>query len=120
MLKESILFVASTGVLIYMLVPSNEPPAEPAAPMEERTAKPPAQTSDDGWGYDEEDEADENFTFGEPMMDPDVGNDKTPAAREDRSASSNSAASADRPDKPTSIYNPIVVKPRHMPSTEDQ
>lgn len=69
MLKESILLVASTGLVIYLITPSEEPPkAEPVAAEVQEMIQPVAQISDDSWEADESEEADdENFVFGEPM-----------------------------------------------------
>ena len=54
MVKESILFVASTALLIYFMTPSEEPP-ETAVAAEEpsKPVSATVQDSDDGWGYDE-------------------------------------------------------------------
>ena len=69
MLKESLIFVLSTGVLIYLIAPSAEPvKPQPVVEEAEETAPPPApvQSPEDAWDYDAEDESD-SFTFGEPM-----------------------------------------------------
>jgi len=69
MLKESLLLVASTGVLIYFVTPSEEPPQ--VQPVVEEApaiiqAEPPEP--EDSWEADDsEDGGDENFVFGEPM-----------------------------------------------------
>ncbi|MFK7843443.1 MAG: hypothetical protein AB8B54_14345, partial [Sphingorhabdus sp.] len=71
MLKESILFVASTGLLIYFVTPSDEPPKPETVKAElEEPSKPATQSPDNAWDYDgedEEDEEEESYTFGEPM-----------------------------------------------------
>ncbi|NCN83996.1 MAG: hypothetical protein GW808_14940 [Sphingomonadales bacterium] len=127
MLKESILLVASTGVLIYLIAPSNAPPKpEPAKVEAPKAVKPLMQPSDDGWDYDDGDSevGDEEFTFGEPMTFVDGGNeqaspDQSPSNGQGQSGSSGSFASSGnapsrgnrRPGAPGSLQNPIVMNP---------
>ncbi|CAO1653361.1 hypothetical protein [Parasphingorhabdus sp. NYA22] len=70
MLKESILLVASTGLVIYFITPSEEPkPVEPVPVEVQEMVQPVAPVSDDGWeNEDSETTDDENFVFGEPMV----------------------------------------------------
>ncbi|MEH6661097.1 MAG: hypothetical protein V7679_05545 [Parasphingorhabdus sp.] len=70
MLKESILLVASTGLVIYFITPSEEPkPVEPVQAEVQEVVQPVAPVSDDSWEDDETEESDdENFVFGEPMV----------------------------------------------------
>ncbi|WP_339690871.1 hypothetical protein [uncultured Parasphingorhabdus sp.] len=75
MLKESLIFVLSTGVLIYLIAPSAEPEKpQPVVEEAKPVAPPPApvQSPDDAWDYDDEEE-DESFTFGEPLTHLDDG-----------------------------------------------
>lgn len=125
MLKESILLVAATGVLIYLIAPSDAPPKpEPATVEAPKAAKPVMQPSDDGWDYDDGDSdvGDEEFTFGEPMTFVDGGNeqaspDQSPSNGQGQSGSSRSFASSGnapsrgsrRPGAPGSLENPIVL-----------
>jgi hypothetical protein len=126
MLKESILFVASTGVLIYLLAPSSEPPeAESLEQTEPITATSSVQNSNDGWDSDssgddgwgdEDDMVDENFVFGEPMtvLDSDNG-DRDKAKNSSRSQPSAKSAGSG---EPGSIYNPITATPKDLPDPE--
>jgi hypothetical protein len=139
MLKESILFVVATGALIYFVSPSDEPAnAERLKEQVQKTVKPAVQASDDGWGDDEnEEEGGENFTFGEPMTDPDSEiddkpqNEDKPSDRQEQSENSGSkntgttsrrnARSANAPGsgKLGSIDNPIIFKTNNPPDPED-
>lgn len=68
MVKESILFVAGTSLLVFLIMPAQQP-AEVAAVSEE-TVAPVAQTkkpSNTGWDYEESDSEEEPFIFGEPI-----------------------------------------------------
>ena len=138
MLKESILFVASTGLLIYFIAPSDEP-AAPVKQQVQQPAKPAVETPDDGWGYEDEGDgeeeayADDNFTFGEPMtlVDDDSAGDsqaeddpsdrpEQPDNSRTRSKSSGTSAAirsavrvspnSPRAGEPGSPENPIVFK----------
>lgn len=128
MLKESILFVASTGLLIYFLTPSDKAPETALAPAQmQETVKPAAQAPDDAWGYEEEAD-DENFVFGEPMTLLDDEDSEKPQEDEDRSRRTEQAdnsgsrnspaarkAAAPSPNSPRSgelgsLDNPIVFK----------
>ena len=93
-------------------------------------AKPATQTSDDGWGYDDEEEEteDESFVFGEPMTLLDDQNDEKSsdedggANRQEQADNSGSASTAapkvatrpspnsPRPGALGSLENPIVFK----------
>ncbi|GAB5488495.1 MAG: hypothetical protein Pars2KO_20650 [Parasphingorhabdus sp.] len=70
MMKEALLFVASTGVLIYFLSPvSQEEKAIPEKIEEPERVPKPTQSVDDSWGYeDEDDTTDEDFVFGQPIV----------------------------------------------------
>lgn len=129
MLKESILFVASTGLLIYFIAPSDEPAKPEAVGQEEQKMVTPAvQTADDGWGYDDDDGDGESFVFGEPVTEQD-GDDDDQSRDEDDSSDrqrqsdntgsktsyftdNRTMASADSPGsgQKGSIDNPIIFK----------
>ena len=131
MIKESILFVAATGVLIYFVTPSDEAPEAGAIP--EDTQKPvirAPQSADDGWDYDDEEEEDgESFVFGEPLTnldgddDNDSSEDEEAEDRSDRREQTDSrktatkpatrnrqkfSANSPMPSEPGGIDNPIV------------
>lgn len=131
MLKESLIFVLSTGVLIYLIAPSAEPEKpQPVVEEPKPTAPPPApvQSPDDAWGYDDEEES-ETFTFGEPMthLDDGIGDEADeedsgsgrPASWGDspsgnRSFASNgdmAPANGPKPGEKGSRENPIEAKP---------
>ena len=131
MLKESILFVASTGLLIYFIAPSDAPPADqPVKEQVQEPVKPAVQASDDGWDNedDEDEDSEESFVFGDPMTVLDDENDSESVDEELRSARQEQAdnsgarnsASASRTPKPSpnsprsgepgSLENPIVFK----------
>ena len=131
MLKESILFVASTGLLIYFIAPSDKASeAEPVPAEVQKPAKTAVMSPDDAWGDDDEDDyaSSEGFVFGEPMPFLDDDKEKKPsdeeavASRPEQSDSSGSrdsapARAAARPSpnsprsgEPGSLENPIVVK----------
>ena len=143
MLKESILFVASTGLLIYFVTPSGEP-AKPEAVREEvqKAVPSPPKPADNAWDYDDEEEGDEeSFTFGEPSInlnsDYDDSDDDAPvdeddasqratrsedsasqtqsAGRSNRSSFANSPASSEL----GSIDNPIILESRNPPDPAD-
>jgi len=125
MLKESILLVASTGVLIYLIAPSDAPPKpEPAKVEVPKAVGPVMQPSNDSWDYDDGDseDGDDGFTFGEPMTFVDGDNDQSSAdqsSSNDQAQSGNSgsfarsrkapSAGSPRPGKPGSLENPIVL-----------
>jgi len=137
MLKESILFVASTGLLIYFISPSDEPhKAEPVKEQVQKQAKPLAPASDDGWGDDEDEyDSEGSFTFGEPMTDPDDDEDEQALDEDDRSdrqeqadnqESKSTARGKNRSSgrspgsgEPGSIDNPIVFKTNNPENPED-
>ena len=131
MIKESILFVAATGVLIYFVTPSDEAPD--ADGISEDTQKPvilTTQTSDNGWDYDDKEEEDEaSFVFGEPLTnldsddDNDSSEDEEEEDRSDRREQTDSretatkpatrsrqkySANSPMPSEPGGIDNPIV------------
>ncbi len=130
MIKESILFVASTGLLIYFLTPPDEPVKPEAVEQEsQKKATPVVRTADDKWGYEDETEADDQaFAFGEPMTDLDRDENVQSRDEEDSSdrqeqsgntraktpsfTSNRKPASADSPVSGAkgSIDNPIVFK----------
>ncbi len=125
MLKESILLVASTGVLIYLIAPSDAPPEpEPVKVEVPKAVERVMLPSDDGWDYDDGDgeDSDDDFTFGEPMTFLDSDNDQTSTDQsssngQGQSGNSGSiarsrkapSAGSPRPGKPGSLENPIVL-----------
>ncbi|AMO71943.1 hypothetical protein [Sphingorhabdus sp. M41] len=131
MIKETLLFVAASGMLIYFISPSDEPPE--VQPVEIEVQKPvesSVQTSDDNWDYDEGDEAegDDDFVFGDPMIslddnDGEISSDdvNAPYGQQQSGSKANSggafagnrepATSANpRPGERGSIENPIEFK----------
>ncbi|MGB5724520.1 MAG: hypothetical protein WBM39_08885 [Parasphingorhabdus sp.] len=103
MIKESILFVAATGVLIYFVTPSDDP-VETGA-VSEDAQKPVTrapQTSDDGWGYEDEEEEEESFVFGEPINDAADDDDDNSSDEEDDSERREQAESRETAPKPVS------------------
>ncbi|WP_417622168.1 hypothetical protein [Parasphingorhabdus sp.] len=130
MLKESILFIAATGALIYFITPSDEPAKpEPAKQVVQKSAPSFAEPSEDSWGGSVEEEEDyESFTFGEPMTDPDEDETETSDDGEDtdrpaqsdnsganpapasRSSRSNNFPNSPASGKPGSLDNPIIFK----------
>lgn len=130
MIKESIFFVASTGLLIYLVSPEQEPPkTEVAADVAEKPDVVISPAPDDGWGYDDSSAEDTGFVFGEPLTltgegygdseatgEDEDGNDRTAAAFDVRGRTG-SATSADRqlsanspgPDERGGMNNPIVL-----------
>ena len=129
MVKESIMFVAATGLLIYFMTPSDDPAKPEAAALEgQKTVTPAAQSADDIWGYDDEDDNDESFTFGEPITDLAGDGDEKSQEEDDSSnrqrqsetteskttsfSSSRKTASANSPGSGQigSINNPIILK----------
>lgn len=131
MIKEAILFVAASGLLIYFISPSDElPEVQPVKEEVQKTVKASAQTSNDSWDYDEDDEegGDDNFTFGDPTTDLD-GNDGEISSDEvndpygqqqsgskgtrGRAFASNrepATSNSPRPGEKGSIENPIELK----------
>lgn len=83
MLKESLTFAVSIGFLIYFVAPTGDdkPPVDPVP--ETAVAKPVLLAEDeeeeDTWGYEDADEEDEEFNFGESL----VGGDMEDFAFED-------------------------------------
>jgi hypothetical protein len=135
MLKESILLVASTGVLIYLVSPSGEPPKpEPVKEEVQKIVASPAPASDDSWEYSDEDMEtdDDNFTFGEPMtfLDNDENepsSDQPPSVAPASAGSRSFADSAPspsggspRPGAPGSRENPIALAPNGRTSANDR
>ena len=104
MVKESVLFVASTALLVYFVTPVDEPPeVEPAV---EEVKNPVADVSaapDDGWDYDDESTDDGTFVFGEPLVYSDGGDEAGAAIDEEEAGAdrSQSAAKAPRLAAPT-------------------
>lgn len=139
MIKESILFVASTGLLIYFIAPSDKAPEKKPVQAEvQEPVNPAANSSDDGWGYDDgEGDAEESFTFGEPMtlLDDEGAGDPVdedpPAKRQEQADSGGSSASrsarvqarpspnSPRRGEPGSLENPIVFKTNNPPNPTD-
>tara|TARA_R110000824_G_scaffold199461_3_gene383397 strand:- start:1850 stop:2272 length:423 start_codon:yes stop_codon:yes gene_type:complete len=139
MVKESILFVVSTGLLIYFVTPSDKPAIADAAP--EETQKSSTQTtasSDDGWGDDETDVEEETFVFGEPLTHlDDEDDDESPVDEEKVStgrpeqtetkprpshpASSSQKASGNSPEpnQEGGVNNPIIFKTNNPPDPVD-
>ena len=137
MVKESILFVVSTGLLIYFVTPSDEPTKADVAPDETQqqvaTKSPPA---DDGWGDDESEEDYESFTFGEPLTVSDDDSDEpvdeeqssnreeqpdsgAKQAAPDTGSRKNAAVSSPGSSEKGSIDNPIILKTNNPPDPED-
>ena len=115
MLKESLIFVLSTGVLIYFIAPSAEPEKPQTVVEEAKPAAPspaPVQSPDDAWDYDDEDEG-ETFTFGEPMTNPDenIGDNST----EEDSGSGRPASWGDSPSGNGSLANNGQMGPKSGP-----
>lgn len=74
MMKEAALFTVSSGVLIYFLSPVSEEPVTVPEKVEQEVKRAPSQSPpvDDSWGYEDEDEyEDEEFVFGEPLVSDD-------------------------------------------------
>ncbi len=66
MIKQAILFVVSTGTLIYFIAPvDDEKAAEPVAEETSKTKSAAKANTSDQWGYD--DEGSDEFVFGEPL-----------------------------------------------------
>ncbi|ATW04547.1 hypothetical protein [Sphingorhabdus sp. YGSMI21] len=125
MLKESILLVASTGLLIYFITPKEEPPkTAPVAAEVQEMAPPVAPVSDDSWEEDDSEDSDyENFVFGEPMTvagsegdDPwdedhnpslQYQADKSPSKSRSSVGEAPPLAGSPRPGEPGSQQNPI-------------
>ncbi len=63
MLKEAGLFVVSAGLLVYLVSPSEEEPKPVVAEATKKANTTPTQEADD-W----DDEEDEDFVFGEPLV----------------------------------------------------
>ncbi|MEO9601063.1 hypothetical protein [Parasphingorhabdus sp.] len=134
MIKESVLFVASTGMLIYFLSPSGETPTPETIKAEtQKKAVVAADVADDSWGEEEEEEEEENyedFTFGQPITDSYDSEDDDEAWDEEESSYSEDAETANRapsqrptasrqktassnspaPDDVGGINNPIIFK----------
>lgn len=131
MLKESILFVASTGLLIYFVTPSEEPAQPETIKAEvEEPSKPVAQSPDNAWGYeDEDDEEDEeqSHTFGEPMTgmdDDDDSNQDEDSKDEDVSSDrqddwSNAGSTTTSYTKTSKVASPDSPKPGDLGSLEN-
>ena len=127
MLKESILLVASTGMLVYVFAPSEPAPApEPAEVEVQKKVEPLVPPSDESW--DNEDAGDKDFTFGEPVpfedgeADPIQPGQLQPAgpapAAKSRSfsgGSNNPVARSRPPGSPGSIENPFAAPPTEPP-----
>tara|TARA_R110001606_G_scaffold66778_11_gene153343 strand:+ start:1418 stop:1840 length:423 start_codon:yes stop_codon:yes gene_type:complete len=139
MLKESIVFVISTGALIYFISPSDEPAKpEPIKEEVQETVTPATEAPDNAWGYDDETDADgESFTFGDPMtnLDDDVAkpsvDEDDNSGRQEQSSSTQSNSRSSASDSRTvsaaspatsekgSVDNPIVFKTNNPPDPED-
>lgn len=93
MIKESILLVAATSLLVYIVMPAEEPVAAEAAPQEMPTPvveepvaispKPPEHA----WGYDESGNDGQSFVFGEPVTAFESGDTSKPSETETASNS---------------------------------
>lgn len=70
MMKEVALFAVSSSVLFYFLSPVSEDPEAVPEEIIEQVAQSPAprQSVDDSWGYEDEEDAEEEFVFGEPLV----------------------------------------------------
>ncbi|WP_108809627.1 hypothetical protein [Sphingorhabdus sp. Alg231-15] len=67
MIKKAILFVVSTGTLIYFITPVDDEKAAEPIPEETSTTKPAVDAdASDQWSYDDDEGSDE-FVFGEPL-----------------------------------------------------
>jgi len=139
MIKEAILFVASTGLLLYFIAPSDKAPeAEAVKEQVQKPVKRNVPPADDGWGDDDDEaESDESFTFGEPMtlLDDESADDSVdeeqPADSQEQADNSDSGSSASarakaryapdspRSGKPGSLENPIVFKTNNPPNPSD-
>jgi len=136
MMKEVALFTVSSSILFYFLSPvSEEPEAIPEDIIEEVTQSPaPRQSVDDSWGYEDEEDIEEEFVFGEPIVsdnDEDYEEDSDQGADEtaDFAQTSNNVASLSKvaqtaksgnahPDSPQgsergSRENPIVFETKN-------
>jgi hypothetical protein len=144
MIKESILFVASTGLLLYFIAPADKAPeAEAVKEQVQKPVKRSVKPADDGWGYDEDEgDGEESFTFGEPMtlLDDDSADDsveeegtaggqeqtansvppssRSPSSERDR-AKARYAPGSPRSGEPGSLENPIVFKTNNPPNPAD-
>ena len=121
MIKEAILFVVATGVLIYFVTPSDEPPETGA--VSEDTQKPvirTPKTTDDGWGYDDEEEDDdgESFVFGEPLtnLDGDYGDKSSDDELEKSSDNRDQTETRETPTKPVTKSRQKFSANSPMPS----
>ena len=130
MLKESVLFVGATGLLIFFMTPTDKSAeVKPVDEQVQKTAAPPTPSPDDAWSYDDEGEEDDtDFVFGEPMTGSDsepsepAQDEEKPSAREEQSASNKSSdagyASTRNPPAQNgpssgslgSVDNPITLK----------
>ncbi|MEH6790743.1 hypothetical protein [Parasphingorhabdus sp.] len=117
MLKESILFVAGTGLMVYFLAPTATPPEEKPVSEAVQQPLPTVQESpDDAWGYDEEESGADSFTFGDPMVELNGAEPKPnrpePAQRSEPEPTPSGSTKAG------SIYNPITKAPKDRPDPE--
>ncbi len=138
MIKESVLFIVSTGALIYFITPASDS-GEADAPTEvvREAPKAIAQPSAESWGEDDGEEEYENFTFGEPITDEgadedEAWEDESSSKGKDQWADSGSVASSvtssrrsASPDSPApgelgSLDNPIVFKTNNPPNPPEE
>ncbi|PHR21246.1 MAG: hypothetical protein COA41_02830 [Sphingopyxis sp.] len=127
MLKESILLVASTGMLVYVFAPSEPPPApEPAKVEVQKKVEPLVPPSEESWNN--EDAGDEVFTFGEPVAfedgeaDPIQPGQLQPAgtvpparSRSSSGGNNNPVATSRPPGSPGTMENPMAAPPTEPP-----
>lgn len=138
MIKESILFIVSTGALIYFITPASDS-GEADAPTEmvRETPKAIPQPSADSWGEEDGDDEYENFTFGQPLTE--NGADEDEAWEEEASAKgkdqwaasgsapvsvassqNNRSANSPAPGELGSLDNPIIFKTNNPPNPPDE
>ena len=111
MLKESILFVASTGVLIYLIAPADAPPKpEPVVVAVQEEV--PSAAPEDSWDYDDDD-TEESFVFGEPVTVLDGDDDEDDESSSDQSELVGQVQPPNRASQRRSIAsNGIIVEGR--------
>lgn len=109
MVKESILFVASTALLIYFVTPTEEPPETAVAVEEPTPVADTVQDVDNSWGYDEAESEDETFVFGEPLIhsDDDYNVDATDTDEEESAGRAQPAETQSKRQPATRTRRPV-------------
>ncbi|MEH6757677.1 MAG: hypothetical protein V7676_09200 [Parasphingorhabdus sp.] len=117
MIKEAGLFILSAGFLVYFISPVDDKPKPPPSKIE-TPQKAVSSDEDDAayWGDESEDEAEQEFVFGEPMTGTDPTSDDDDGHKNDEDNRNREVAPKQKASANNGASRPERIPPAHNKS----